>query len=316
VQIREISGQQCFISGHLFKNIKLNDSSGVWDGEMIVELKENGERFAYRPDLFAQFNYYEPGRWDVEPYKVAFGALVNSEHRFEMVLKQSELSGFPLEVIFYPDSACKGLNQLLERMENKGYEIAVLAHQDVFFRSWWVGALREQIEMLPDSWIVAGTIGKDMNGKIVGKMQDMRMPLFFNTAHHEPQLASCFDECVIIVNLKKGFRFDEGLPGFDLYGTLCVCQAWEMGGTAWIISAFTEHYCTRSFDWFPGKDFEESFQWLHKRFAKSVAERIDTTVLGVRNSMPRYDDDFEDDDDGQRMADMAYRASRGIGTIQ
>lgn len=316
ISIRSISGQQCFICGRLFKSFRLNENSGVWDGEMIVHHKEAGERFAYRPDLFAQFNFYEPGRWD-PPYKIAFGALVNNEHRFEMVLQQSELSGFPLEVVYNPETACKGLNRLLATMEEKGYEIAVLAHQDVFFRSWWVAQMREQIELLPDSWIVAGVIGKDMQGKICGKMQDMRMPLAFNTSHYQPQMASCFDECVIIVNLKKGFRFDEGLPGFDLYGTLCVCQAWEMGGSAWIISAFTEHYCTRSFDWFPGKDFEESFQWLHKRFAKSVAERIDTTVLGVRDSLPRYDDEF-DGDYGQSaiQAEAAYRMSRGIGTIE
>jgi hypothetical protein len=292
---------------------------------MIVHHKENGERFAFRPDLFAQFNFYEPGRWDVPPYKIAFGSLINNEHRFEMVLKQSELKGFPLEIVAYPETACKGLNMLLERMENKGHEIAVLTHQDVFFHSWWVNALREQIELLPDSWIVAGVIGKDLQGRIVGKMQDMRMPIAFNTSHYEPQPASCFDECVIIVNLKKGFRFDEGLPGFDLYGTLCVCQAWEMGGTAWIISAFTEHYCTRSFDWFPGRDFEESFQWLHKRFAKSVAERIDTTVLGVRDSLPRYDDEFDDDKfhdivvdetaNNVLRAEVAWKNSRGIGRV-
>ena len=84
---------------------------------------------------------------------------------------------------------------------------------------------------------------------------------------------------MIFVNLKKGFRFDENLSGFDLYGTMCVLQAQEMGGTAWIIDAFCEHYCMRPFTWYPDKEFEESFKWLHQRFPD--AKRIDSTVLGV-----------------------------------
>ena len=117
------------------------------------------------------------------------------------------------------------------------------------------------------------------------------IPLCFNTddIHTFPQPASCFDECVIIVNMKKGFRFDQRLKGFDLYGTLAVCQAWEMGGTAWIIDAYAEHYCMRPFTWFPDKQFEAMFKWLHERFPN--APRIDTTVLGVPDtpSPPRYD---------------------------
>jgi hypothetical protein len=328
VQIREISGQQCFICGRLMRGITLNEMSGVWDGEMIVELNEQRERMGFRSDLYALFNYYEKERW-TPPFKIGFGAMVNNENRFDMVLKQSELKGFPLEIITYPDSATRGLNKLLDRMEAKGIEIAVLSHQDVFFRSYWINQMREQIELLPDNWIVAGVIGKDMDGKICGKMQDMRMPIAFNTSHWEPQPASCFDEVIIIVNMKSGFRFDESLPGFDLYGTLAVCQAWEMGGSAWIISAFVEHYCSRSFEWFPNRDFEESFLWLHKRFSKGVAERIDTTVLGVHDSLPRYDDEFDGPEKAVKeeaelrqqtiqyiKAEEAYDKSRGIGPQQ
>ena len=35
----------------------------------------------------------------------------------------------------------------------------------------------------------------------------------------------------------------------------------------------------RPFDWFPGKEFEDCFKWLYKRFPK--ADRIDSTVFGV-----------------------------------
>lgn len=210
--------------------------------------------------------------------RVAFGVLVNDPHRLDMVFRQSAIDG-SAHTIKMPETATKGLNRLLEIMEEEGAEIGVLAHQDMYFRQGWVDQMQEKIAELPDSWIVAGIIGKDMRGKICGRLHDMRMPLHFSTSHDFPEPAACFDECCIIVNLKKGFRFDEGLPGFDLYGTLCVLQAKEMGGTAWIIDAFAEHYCTRSFDWFPGKDFEDCFRWIHQRFPD--ADRIDSTVIAA-----------------------------------
>ena len=51
-----------------------------------------------------------------------------------------------------------------------------------------------------------------------------------------------------------------------------------MGGSAWIVDAFAEHYCTRKFPWYPDNIFWDSFNWLKKRFPN--ARRIDSTVLG------------------------------------
>lgn len=214
--------------------------------------------------------------------RVSFGVLCNDIMRLDMVFRQSILEG-SAHTIKMPETATKGLNKLLAIMEEEGAEIGVLAHQDMYFRQGWVDQMQAQLAKLPESWVVAGIIGKDMEGKICGRVHDMRIPLHFSTSHEFPHPASCFDECCIIVNLKKGFRFDEGLPGFDLYGTLCVLQAKEMGGTAWVIDAFAEHYCMRSFSWYPDKKFEDCFKWIHRRFPN--ADRIDTTVLGVPEGM-------------------------------
>ncbi len=223
--------------------------------------------------------------------KVSFGALVNDMSRLNMVLKQSELDPeLSFHILTDPTSATVGLNKLLYMIEQDGSDIAILTHQDMFYRNGWLKSVEEQISLLPDSWIVVGIIGKDMGGNICGKFHDMRIPPCFNTKdiHTFPQPASCFDECCIIVNMKTGFRFDEEHIGFDLYGTLAVCQAWEMGGTAWIIDAFAEHYCMRPFTWHPDESFEEMFKWLHGRFP--YAQRIDSTVIAVdAANPPRYD---------------------------
>ena len=210
----------------------------------------------------------------------AFGVLVNDLMRLDMVFRQSEISvDVPCHIIKMPETATGGLNKLLGIIEDNGHDVAILAHQDMYFRSGWLDAVESQIAKLPDNWLCAGISGKDMDGKICGAMHDMRIPLHFKTSHEFPHPASCFDECAIIINTKHGFRFDKGLTGFDLYGTLCCLQAEELGLSSWIINAFAEHYCMRPFTWYPDKNFEACFKWIYERFPN--ARRIDTTVLGV-----------------------------------
>ncbi len=231
--------------------------------------------------------------------KISFGVLTNHPARLDMALRQSEISG-EIHFVMNPESATKGMNKLLILMEAEGSDVAVLTHQDMSYRRPWLFQIREQLAKLPDSWIVAGIIGKDMEGRICGVFHDTRIPAIFNTSdiHSFPQAACCFDECCILVNLHKGFRFDETLAGFDLYGTLCVLQTWEMKGTAWIIDsgavgirvqtpqgefkadiAFAQHHCTRSFNWFPDEAFRLRFKWLYDRF--NHLGKIETTVLAV-----------------------------------
>jgi hypothetical protein len=283
----EISSQQSFVKGKIFKAHLFDDSSQFGDGDMAVHHKEDGEQIAYRPDLFALFNFYEPGRWvDMRPgearnIKISFGVMVNDPLRLDMVLQKSQFpKSTKCHTITNAESATKGLNLLLGIIEAEGADAAVLTHQDMFYRQGWLAQVKDQIAMLPDSWVVAGIIGKDMNGLICGQFHDMRIPQDFSTKHiHDfPHPASCMDECCIIVNLKKGFRFDETLDGFDLYGTLCVLQAWEMGGSAFIIDAYAEHYCTRSFQWHPEDGFVKNFKWLWDKF-KGI--RVDSTALGL-----------------------------------
>lgn len=220
--------------------------------------------------------------------KISFGVMVNDIQRLDMVLKQSQIEG-DMHYVKEPESATKGLNLLLDIIEKEESDIAVLTHQDMYYLNGWIEQVKEQIKLLPESWVVAGIVGKDYEGRICGRFRDMRVPMHFNTEriHEFPQPACCFDECCIIVNMKKGFRFDESLDGFDLYGTLCVLQTWEMDGTAWVIDAYAEHYCLRPFTWYPGEKFQKNYKILHDRFIKlgrvdsTVIGRIDSTAIGL-----------------------------------
>ena len=212
------------------------------------------------------------------PVKISFGVMVNDPLKLDLILRKSEIQG-NMHFARDPETATKGLNKLLDIIEAEGADIAILTHQDMFYRQGWIDQVREQLRLLPDDWIIAGPIGKDPDGDICGTIRNMQLPGAYRTGHKFPHPASCLDECCIIINMKKGFRFDENLDGFDLYGTLAVLQAKEQGGTAWILDAPCEHYCSRSFSWWPDKEFEKRFNWLHERFPK--AERIDTTVLTI-----------------------------------
>lgn len=235
------------------------------------------------------------GRYFYDP-EFSFGVMINDVQRFNTVLKKSDLPG-EVNYVMNPESATKGLNQLLETMEDKGTDIAILAHQDMYFRQGWLARVRNQLATLPESWTIAGIIGKDMQGRICGNLHDMRIVDHINTTkvlddktgdliHSFPEPAASFDECVLIVNMKKGFRFDEILDGFDMYGTLCCLQAWEKDETTWIIDAFAEHYCTRSFDWFPDDDFKIRYKMLYDRWNEKFV--IDSTVFASKSDMKGF----------------------------
>jgi hypothetical protein len=129
---------------------------------------------------------------------------------------------------------------------------------------------------LPENWVIAGIVGKDEKGVLCGRFHDMSTPLWIVSDHDFPVQCSCIDECTIIVNMKTGFRFDEALEGWDLYGTYACLRAQEMG-TAWIIDAWAEHYCTRFHsEWEPCAVFMKMWEWLYNRFPSKY---LDSTVL-------------------------------------
>lgn len=273
VQIGAISAQQSFVKGKIFKEYIFNEDSHDWDGEIIMHHKATGEQIRYEPNLYALFNFYEPGRWE----KIAFGVMVNNKPKLERILRCSDIVGIPCYTIMDPESAAKGLNTLLDVIDSKGAQIGILTHQDMMYRPHWLPAIREQLEMLPDSWIIAGIVGKDMDGHLCGRFHDMSTPLWIKSDHKFPVQCSCIDECTIIVNIKKGFRFDETLEGWDLYGTYAPLRAREMGGTAWILDAWAEHYCSRFHKgWEPDERFMSMWKWLYDRFP---GQKLQSTVL-------------------------------------
>jgi len=272
-----VSTQQYITKGKIFRQLHFQVDYHCADGVMAVWLKDNFE-VTYAPELFVWFNYFEPGRWDKH---IAFGCMFNDTKRFDLILRNSAIGEYPCYTIFDPESATKGLNILLGMIEKRGASIGILTHQDMYYRAEWVDEVKAQIALLPEDWVIAGIVGKDEKGILCGKFHDMSSPLWIVSDHEFPVKCACVDECVIIVNMKSGFRFEEELEGFDLYGTYACLRANELG-SAWIIDAWAEHYCTRFFgDWEPGVTFKKMWKWLYNRFP---GQNLESTVLVGQNT--------------------------------
>jgi len=214
--------------------------------------------------------------WIIPEQKIAFGCMINDMKRFDLILKGSNIEGCQCFTIFDPDTATKGLNTLLDIIDKSGAEIGILTHQDMYYKQHWLPQVREQLKKLPEDWVIAGIVGKDEKGILCGRFHDMSSPLWIISEHEFPVRCSCIDECTIIVNMKSGFRFEEELIGFDLYGTYACLRANEMG-SAWIIDAWAEHYCSRFWNsWEPDKTFMKMWKWIYNRFP---GKRLESTVL-------------------------------------
>jgi SAM-dependent methyltransferase len=119
------------------------------------------------------------------PVKISFGVLVNDPLKLDAILRKSGING-DMHFIKEPESATKGLNKLLDIMESEGADIAVLTHQDMYYRQGWVDRVTDQLKLLPKSWVVAGPIGKDMKGDICGVIRNMQVPTPYATDHQFP----------------------------------------------------------------------------------------------------------------------------------
>lgn len=219
---------------------------------------------------------YESIKPPAQKLKIMVGCLYNDLRVLDITLKKSRLDNVPIFAKYNPESATSGLNKALDIIEKEGGDIAVLAHQDIYFPVGWQKQFTEQISTLPDSWIVAGVWGIDTVGALCGAIYDRRVPGLQGTNHKFPVKAIALDECCFFVNVKSGFRFDEGLKGFHLYGTYAALRAQESTGTAWILDCPPEHFSQRSRVWVPDDDYKKGCEWLEERFP---TQEIYSTVM-------------------------------------
>jgi GT2 family glycosyltransferase len=138
-------------------------------------------------------------------------------------------------------SAATAYNRAIDSAKS---DLLVLVHQDVYLPQGWLASLGRVLNVLSrvdPNWGVLGVWGVAQspdecagflycaaNGKLGAPFEGVR------------QVRS-LDEVVLIMRKSAKLRFDEGLPGFHMYGTDICLEARRRGMKSYAISAFCIH---------------------------------------------------------------------------
>jgi len=123
-------------------------------------------------------------------------------------------------------------------------EIVIFAHQDVYLPESYLVRLRALLRVLAsrnESWAVLGVFGAAANGELTGWVWSSGLGRQLGGPFTEPVPVVSVDELVIVVRRSSGIRFDEGLPGFHLYGTDVVQAALSAGFGAFVVPTPVVH---------------------------------------------------------------------------
>jgi hypothetical protein len=122
--------------------------------------------------------------------------------------------------------------------------LVVFAHQDVYLPRGWQDRLAAGIAAVgradPD-WAVAGLFGRRRDGRYAGHVWTSGLGRELGGPFAAPEPVASLDELVIVLRRDSGLRFDEGLPGFHLYGADIVQTALAAGRGAYVIDAPVVH---------------------------------------------------------------------------
>lgn len=181
-------------------------------------------------------------------------------------------------------SAAVTYNVLLKKLKT---EYIVFAHQDVYFPTGWVQKVVDQIDSLNNGgieWLALGCAGVGKNAKITGHVWSSSINHLIGENFKSPVEAQSLDELVLIVNTKHGFKFDENLPGYHLYGTDIVQSGIKSGLKSFIINAPCIHNDKPK----PilRRDYLKAYKYMQKKWRKEL--RIYTTVMPLNKTTFQY----------------------------
>lgn len=141
----------------------------------------------------------------------------------------------PLHLEWNPKSAATGLNAGLDAT---GSDIVIFVHQDVYLPEGWADLLLARItevETHDPNWALIGAFGVDVDEQGWGPVWSTSLGAIVGQVPPEAVAVQSYDELLIVMRRAAGVRFDEGLPGFHLYGTDIVQTARSKGLGSWAV---------------------------------------------------------------------------------
>jgi glycosyltransferase involved in cell wall biosynthesis len=162
---------------------------------------------------------------------VAESCLLKSrlESRFQVLLQR----GY--------SSAAEAYNNALDFA---AHDVVIFAHQDVFIPPGWIEhfeAILRKLHASDPCWGVLGVYGVRKNGTGRGWLYSTGLDRVVGDPFNMPEEVRTLDEVLLIIRKSSGLRFDEGLPGFHMYGTDICLEAERKGLTNYAIPCFVVH---------------------------------------------------------------------------
>lgn len=200
-------------------------------------------------------------------YDIAIVAACNNEGILNANLKRSPVVAeghIPLHVEWNAPSAAIAYNRALAATDA---QIIIFAHQDVFLPRGWETVLFARIAELerkhPD-WALLGSYGVAENGGRFGPVWSSSLGSIVGRVPMEPVKVQSFDEHLFVMRRDAGLQFDEGLPGFHLYGTDIVQIARNAGRGSYAMALPLIH--NDGFKEQLGDDYLEGYRFMQKKW--------------------------------------------------
>lgn len=201
----------------------------------------------------------------------AVAAAVNNRQILAACLQRSpDLAVHGLELTIHEgySSAASALNAGLD---SSSAEIVILAHQDVYLPRGWLTNLAQQVDRVEakyPNWGVLGLFGRRLTGETVGRVWSSGLGREAGEGGFEPAEAATLDELLLVIRRDSGLRFDEGLPGFHLYGTDIVEEGRVRGIPSFIIDAPAVHN-SRPVKTLTGA-YAEAYAYMQKKWRRRL----------------------------------------------
>lgn len=215
----------------------------------------------------------------IQSVKVDVVAAVNDERVLTENLALSPL--FREQISLWPMRAYSSAGEAYNAGLDAGHsDVLVFAHQDVYLPQPWLQQLftgMQAVEAIDPDWAVIGVYGVGREGKHVGHCWSSGLNRELGFEFGPPQRVVSIDELVIILRRSSGLRFDEGLPGFHLYGTDIVQAALAKGFGAYVIHAPVVHNSRRVKTLFGA--YARAYRYMQRKWRNTLP--IQTTVVPV-----------------------------------
>lgn len=213
-------------------------------------------------------------------------------------------AGVPLHVEQGAPSAAIAYNRALEATSAP---IMVFAHHDVYLPPGWDALLHARLAELPHDWALFGSFGIGLDGAHIGPVWSSSLGMIVGRVPMTPQPVQGFDEMLIVLRRASGLRFDEGLPGWHMYGTDIVQTARAAGFGAYAGALPAVH--NDRFHGVLGDDFTECYRFMQEKWSARLPLLTPITKI-TRSGLHLLRDRWRN----RRSGD--FRKTMAIGTDQ